>query len=129
VTALASRAKYPTAKFAGVGSSISGTIVEFEDIPENIFGTNPPVAKTFKDGSTIMQTRVILAQPDESRIALYVAGARMQRAVREAIKESGAKDIEQFGHLTVTRTGQEQGKGTTPAWTYEAKYVSFDPTA
>jgi hypothetical protein len=114
-----------TLKFNSIGDTISGTIIEATDIQERDYQTREP--KFFPDGSPIMQVRVVLELPDGTKGNLYISGKEMMKAVREAIRTSGASDIEQMGHLSVTRTG---GKGQAgSAYTYSATYTPFDPMA
>jgi hypothetical protein len=126
MSVLSGGVSYPTVKFNVVGDSIEGTVIDFTDLQERDFTTKEP--KVWKDGKPVMQTRVTLELPDESRVSLYVSGARMIKAVRSAIKEAGADDIEPLAKLSVTYTGKETTKSGTQAKCYTASYESFDPT-
>lgn len=126
MTALAGGLAPPAVKFPTIGSRGGGKILDFADIPETQFNSRDP--KTFKDGSTILQTRITVEQPDGSRLSLYIAGKRMKDAVRAALKAANVGDVSEFSTIYVTLTGTEPGKGSFPANTYTAEYIPFDPT-
>jgi hypothetical protein len=114
----------PTAKFSGIGDTISGTIFSAVDVQERDFRTKTP--KTFSDGNPILQVRVTLERPS-GKVDFYVTGKNMKAAVREAVVAAGASDLEPMAFLSVTRSGG-RGEAGDP-YTYTAKYVPFDPTA
>lgn len=124
MTALAGKNYPPAARFGDVGSSVSGTIVDFNDLQVTDFATKEP--KHWKNGDPVMQTRVTLSQPDGSQVSLYVKPGRMMGAVRDALKLAKADDIEVGATLSMTFTGTEQGKGAQPAKTYSAVYEPDD---
>jgi hypothetical protein len=128
MTALAGGNAAPSFRFGAIGSSVTGTVIDFTDIPVTDFATK--VVKNWPGSDQpIMQTRVTLEQPNGERVSVYVKG-KMLVAVRAAIKAVGSEDIEELATLTVTRSGQEPSKnGGQPAWLYTAAYVPFDPTA
>jgi hypothetical protein len=120
---LAPTPKFPTYKFASPGATVTG-IVSYEptDSQVRVFGSMTEL-KFWPDGKPVMQTRVVLKTADGTEWAIYVKD-RMAAAVRKAVAESGAPDVEVGGTLTVTFTELGEGKGAQPPKLYEAKYVA-----
>lgn len=122
---LAGGGRTPAAKFSKVGVTFAGVVAsEPRDMPVRDFATGEP--KTWDNGDPVMQTQVVLdlAEPDadgNDRVAVYVKG-RMVKAVKQAIIEAGAPDIEVGGWLRVKRI--EDGKATRgyPPHEFEAEY-------
>lgn len=85
--------------------------------------------KFWNDGNPMMQLRVVLQTElhdddnDDGQRAIYVKG-EMQKAVRDAIRNAGASQIEVGGTLAVQYTGD--GEKTSPAFNppklYRAQY-------
>jgi len=121
VSQLAPRPKFPVVKFPEPGASVTGTVAfPPEDLPVTEFGTRTPVL--WPDGTPKMQTKVVL-NTDEGTFALY-ARDRILTAIRKAVGDSGAPDVEVGGQITVEFT--EYGKpkaGAQPPKLYEAKYI------
>lgn len=123
MSALAPRPKFPTAKFATVGQTYSGVVLfPPEDRQAREFGSDK--LKVWKDGSPVMQTRVVLRQDDQTEVAVYASG-RMAKAITTAIVDAGAVDIEVGGRLTVTYTGTDPDSANpaNPAKLYKAEYI------
>lgn len=137
MSAIAPRPKYDSVKFGKVGDSVTGTILEFEDVQMTVFNSNPPVPRYWDEAKTrpMLQTKVVLAtDPAQGRsapVALWVKPGNMMNAVRDAVIASGAKDVEVDGIISVTFTGTEPSKGGgQDAKCYSATYEApFDPTA
>lgn len=125
MTALSGGSGYPTLKFPSVGSKVSGTIESFADTQARDFQTKQP--KFWPDGNPVMQVRLDLGQPDGSKGSLYIQPGGMMKAVKQALKDAGAEDVEEMGWIEVTRSGG-QGKSGDP-YTYTATYVPFDPAS
>jgi hypothetical protein len=125
VTSLAGGTGNPTAKFNGIGSKVAGTVLGAVDVQERDYQTKQP--KTFPDGNPILQVRVTLEVSPGVKNDFYISGKQMKTAVRDAIINAGAADLEPMGWLEVVRTG---GLGRTgDPFTYAARYVPFDPAA
>lgn len=109
-----------SASFTAVGDAVAGRIVQFEDYQELDFYTKEP--KTYeKSGDPVMGVRITLEQTPgdaESRITLWAHGALQLKAIRTAVKGTGARDLELGADLAVTYTGL-QGR----AKVYQAAYA------
>lgn len=127
----------PTATFkdAPIGRTYKGTIVASEVTQQTKMGTGEPL--TWDDGKPRMQAVVTIqtderdpANPeDDGQRRLFVKGD-MQRAVREAVKASGAKSFEIGGTLAVQYVGDGQAKsGLNAPKLYRAEYAPPSPTA
>jgi hypothetical protein len=123
VSALAPRAKYPSAKFDSVGKTYAGTVaVPPEDRQARKYGSTE--LATWPDGSPVMQTRIVLKLDGTDELVAVYAQGRLAHAITAALVKAEAPDIEVGGHLTVRYTGSEQTKpGAQPAKQYEAKYT------
>jgi len=103
-----------SAKFETIGTAITGTIVK-EPVVQQQTDITTGEPKYWSDGKPREQLQVILATQqrdpsdpsDDGHRALYVRG-ELTKAVRAAIKASGAKGIEVGGTMTVTYTGNGQ---------------------
>ena len=127
MTALAGGTGNPILKFSGIGSSVSGTILEATDVQEKDYNTRAPKFFDPEKTQPIMQVRVTLRQPDGTKADFYITGKNMKQAVRDAIRGAGSADLEDMAFLSVTRSG---GRGVSgDAYTYEAEYIPFDPSA
>lgn len=123
MSALAPRAKYPSAKFDTVGKTYSGTVaVPPEDRQARVFGSTE--LATWPDGNPVMQTRIVLKLDGTDELVAIYAQSRLANAITKAIVDAEAPDIEVGGHLTVTFTGTEPSKGGgQPSKQYTAKYT------
>ncbi len=120
---LAPRPKYPSAKFDVVGITYSGRVAEpTEDRQARNFNTNEP--KYWPDGNPVMQTRIVLDPGNGGdRFAIYAQG-RMAQAIRQALAEAQAGDVEVGGVLTVKFDHLEPSKqGAQPAKCFTATYT------
>lgn len=126
MSALAPRAKYPSAQFPTPGTRVQGVITQQpEDSQVKNFTTGD--LEFWPDGNPIMQTKVVLRVADGTEVAIYVKG-RMAKAVTQAIITSGEDDLEVGGVLAVTFT--EYGtpkKGAQPPKLYGAEYTAPGP--
>jgi hypothetical protein len=120
-----------SAKFPTVGTSISGTIVRQPELRQQTDVTSGK-PKFWDDGSPRQQVVVTLATnerdaalaDDDGERAVYVKG-NLTKAVREAVRQSGAKGLEVGGTLTVTYTGdgEASARGMNAPKLYSASYV------
>jgi len=128
----------PTATFkdAPIGRKYVGKIIDSEVTQQTEMKTGEP--KFWKDGNPMMQA-VITIQTDERNLdiedddgqrRLFVKG-EMQKAVRDAIKESGAKGLEVGGMLAVAYIGDGEPpeRGLNAPKLYKAQYKAPDPVA
>lgn len=122
VSQLAPRAKYPSAKFDQLDKHIKGKVaVPTEDRQARKYGSTE--LATWPDGKPMMQTRVVLEQPDGELVAIYASG-KMATAITKALVEANAPDIEVGGQLDVWWSGSKQSTGGgQPAKLYTATYV------
>lgn len=113
-------------KFDPPGTRRGGQIVERPELRQQTeYKTNEPLA--WPDGNPRMQLIVTVAtdqrdparEDDDGHRRFYVKGD-LQRAVREALKTSGATGLEAGGSLFVTRVRQE---GEYDAWVHAAEYT------
>src|SRR5690554_4215766 len=98
-----------TAKFDGIGVSITGTVVSAEARQRIDMDTDKPA--TWDDGSPQMQVVVVLAtderdpadpEDDGNRVVYIKSWGPQMRALREAVKAAGLKDIPVGGKFTAT---------------------------
>jgi hypothetical protein len=134
MSAIAPRPKYDSVKFTMVGDTVTGTILEFEDVQMTVFNSSPPIPRFWDEAKVrpMLQTKVVLEVPGRTApVALWVKPGNMMNAVRDAVIKAGAKDVEVDGIINVTFTGTEPSKGGgQDAKTYTAVYEApFDPTA
>lgn len=119
-----------SAKFPAPGTSVTGTIAREPEIQQQRdFQSGEP--KFWEDGKPMQQLQVILATterdpqvPDDNgERAVYIKG-QMQKAVKEAVRKSGANGIAVGGTLTVTYTADGEAKGRlNPPKLYSATYT------
>jgi hypothetical protein len=103
-----------SAKFETIGTVVTGTIVK-EPVVQQQTDITTGEPKYWSDGKPREQLQVVLATQqrdpndpsDDGHRALYVRG-ELTKAVRAAIRASGAKGIEVGGTMTVTYTGNGQ---------------------
>lgn len=125
---LAPRAKYPSAKFDAIGQTHSGVVAEpTEDRQARKF--NSTELDYWPDGSPVIQTRIVLDPGNGAeRVAVYAKG-RMAQAIRKALAEAGAGDIEVGGRLSVRLDHYEPSKGGgQPSKHFVATYTLPAPT-
>src|SRR5256885_7443643 len=121
---------YTTAKFDKPGASVTGTVAEQPTIQQQRnFDTG--ALEFWDDGNPKYQLVVVLqtdqrdpdVQDDDGTRALYVRG-NLQKAIRDAVRQSGADGLETGGMVTVTYTGDAAPtrKGINGAKLYRAEY-------
>jgi hypothetical protein len=118
-----------SAKFATPGTSVTGVIDRQPEIQQQTDFTTGE-AKFWGDGKPMQQMQVVLktaeqdGPDDEGLRAIYVKG-NMQKAVRDAVRASGARGLEVGGTLTVTYTGDGEStkRGMNPPKVYTASYT------
>ena len=111
-----------------IGTIVRGIVTKAEVRQSTDMETGKP--KFFDDGNPMRELVVYLDTEDHSKGAdddgsrRLFAKSNMLKAIREAIKKSGAKTLEVGGKLAVKRTGQDEPKtrGFKGAWTYSAQY-------
>lgn len=118
-----------TASFPTVGTSVSGQIVAEPTVTQQTeFGTGRLL--TWDDGSARLQL-VVKIQTDERNPAdleddgvraIYVKGKSLTNAVRDAVRQAGAKGLEVGGTLTVTYVGDGKAERGNPPKLYTAAY-------
>lgn len=120
-----------SAKFDTVGVVAKGTIVSLAMQQQRDYAKNTP--KFWDDGKPMMQLRVVIQTDerddadDDGLRALYLKG-ESQKAVREAVRSTGAKTIEAGGTLAVAYIGDGEAKGTlNPPKLYRAQYKPPSP--
>lgn len=130
-----------SATFDGVGDSVTGTVESTEVRQQTDFQSGQP--KTWDDGSPVMQLVVSLQTTlrddadDDGIRKVYVKGSKkpgsqsLHDAVATAVRQAGAKGLEEGGTLTVTYTGDEPPKtrGMSPRKLYSATYEAPDKAA
>lgn len=126
-----------SAKFETIGTVITGTIVK-EPVVQQQTDITTGEPKYWSDGKPREQLQVILATQqrdpsdpsDDGHRALYVRG-ELTKAVRAAIKASGAKGIEVGGTVTATYigNGQPPKPGFSGAKLFDVTYVPPLPQA
>lgn len=118
---LAPTPRYPNFKFDTIGKAVAGTIVfPPEDRQALEYGTRKP--KFWPDGNPVMQTKIVLETPADGRVAVYAQG-RMVQAIRAALAEAEAADVEVGGTLAIKYSHDGEAKaGGQPPKMYEAKY-------
>jgi hypothetical protein len=118
-----------SASFPEIGASVTGTIVREPEVQQQRdFKTGE--LKFWDDGKPMQQLKVVLAtdqrdpsvDDDKGERAVYVK-ARMQKAVRDAVRASGAPGLQVGGQLTVTFVAEEPTTGGYPPKLYTASYV------
>lgn len=124
----------PAAKFPTVGTKVAGEIVEV--LPERQAReykrdpSDPDIPKTFKDGSPVMETPIIvqlddgftpLRDSDTGRRGFYCQkGSGLYKAVAEAARKAG-EEPKPGCYLEVEFVAEVSGKGNVPKKVYAAK--------
>lgn len=119
------------AKFDTIGTTVSGQITTPPRVEQQKdFTTGEP--KIWNDGKPMQQLVVTVAttlrdpdvSDDDGTRAFYIK-ANMLKAVREAVRKSGAKGLEVGGTLAVTYTadGESTKRGFNPPKIYSATYT------
>jgi hypothetical protein len=115
-------------KFTEPGDKVSGRIVSLDMQQQRDFSTGKPKFWNDDENQPMMQLRIILQteladdKDDDGQRAVYVKG-EMQKAVKAALAESGAKQIEEGATLRVkfTGLGAKEGNLNAPKL-YQAQY-------
>lgn len=121
-----------SAKFDTIGVTVGGVISRVgEPMQQRDFTTSAP--KFWDDGRPMMQLPVDVKtnlrdpeQPeDDGTRTLYIRG-EMQKAIRQAVREAGAKGLREGGTLTVTYSadGAVKQRGMNPPKLYTATYLA-----
>jgi hypothetical protein len=120
-----------SAKFAYPGDTITGRITVVPQVQQQKDFTTGE-SKFWPDGKPMVQLQVTLATDqrdpdladDDGTRSVYVKG-KMQMAVGEAVRKSGAKYLEPGGLLTITYTGdgEQKQRGMNPPKLYSAVYA------
>lgn len=130
-----------SAKFEGIGETITGTIESTEVKQQTDINSGAPLV--WDDGTPRMQLVVRLKTElrddadDDGVRALYVKGSKkpgsqsMHDAVASAVRTAGAKGLEVGGTLAVTLAGEEppKSRGMSPRKLYAATYTAPDKAA
>ena len=119
-----------SASFLEIGASVTGRITTEPKAAQQT-DLKDGSLKTFANGDPMMQIIVQLAtdqrdpdiEDDDGTRSLYVK-SNMLKAIREAVKQTGAKGLEVGGTLTVTYTGdgERTNKAFNPPKFYSATY-------
>lgn len=127
----------PSAKFDGIGVSVTGVIEDIVASQQTDFTTGEP--KFWPNGDKMMQVVVTLATDqrdpsiteDDGLRKIYVKGKSLTGAVRDAVRKAGAKGLDVGGRLTVTYTGDgpQEKRGINPPKLYAADYTPPSPAA
>lgn len=125
-----------SASFDNVGDGVAGFLIEEPgEAQQTTFGQNPE-PKFYRNGQPAMMTVLKLQteertdpQDDGVRVLCVADLSERQKAVANAIRSAGAKDIEVGGWLSVQYTGDgvPQQKGNRPPKLYAAQYVPPAP--
>lgn len=125
-----------SAKFEQPGDTITGIIVDPPEVRQQTdIATNEPMFWPSGDPKmqliVTLQTKQSDGPDDDGKRRVYVKGKSLTDAVREAVKQTGAKGLEVGGSLTVTYTGDGTAsqRGFNPPKLYSATYARPDTTA
>lgn len=113
------RKSAPGASFKNIGDKVAGTIAEIAEYQVRDFETQEPKFYP-KSGDPIMGVRITLrTDPNDwrSHVTLWAEKPLMIRAIRQAVQDEGAEDLEERGDLAVMLKGRA---GLTMLW--EAAY-------
>ncbi len=120
-----------SAKFDTIGTTVAGKITRQPEVQQQRdFTTGEP--KTWDDGKPMMQLVVALATserdpqiPDDDGERNIYVKANLLKAVREAVRKSGASGLEVGGTLSITYTadGEAKKRGFNPPKIYSATYA------
>jgi hypothetical protein len=125
-----------SARFDTPGDTVTGTICEAPEVRQQTdISTGQPVH--WPSGDPKMQLIVTLQTTlrddadDDGKRRIYVKGKSLTEAVREAVRQTGAKGLELGGTLTVTYTGDgvASQRGFNPPKLYTASYSRPDTAA
>lgn len=127
----------PSAKFTDVGATVKGTVTSFEMGQATDFDGKPMV---WPSGDPVRQLVLTLAtdecdttkEDDDGTRRLFIReSSNRQRALREALKQAGAKTIEVGATFAMKYTGDgERTKpGLNPPKLFVAQYKAPDPVA
>lgn len=118
---LASASGPPALKFPDIGTTHKGRVLAKEARQQTDFSTGK--AKFWDDGKPMMEVVVTLDLGGEEEGRLFLRG-QLLKAVREALRESGAQTLEVGGTLAVQFTHEEpsQTRGFNPSKHYRAQY-------
>lgn len=126
------------AKFENLGDQVSGTITNLQVSQQTSLEDSAPL--TWNDGSPRMQLVVTLATDlhdddnDDGLRRVYAkggkfevaegSGASMKDCIADAVRRSGAKNIEEGGKLTVAFTGlgKKTNRGYSAPKLFKARY-------
>jgi hypothetical protein len=119
-----------SAKFPTIGTSVTGTICRQPEVQQQTDVTTGELKFWPSDNKPMQQLQVVLQTTeqddpdDDGQRAIYVKG-KMQAAVRDAVRKSGAKGLEVGGALTVTFVGEGESpkRGMNPPKLYSASYT------
>ena len=120
----------PSISFPTVGTRAGGTIAApYTERQSTEFGTDKP--KTDSKGEAVMMACVELATSerdasipnDDGVRTLYVDKVGLKIAIGEAVKASGASDLEVGATLFVTWTGEAPSSKGSPLKTWSAEYT------
>ena len=130
-----------SAKFDQVGDTISGTIESTDVKQQTDIATGAPLTWDNGDPRLVLAVRLQTDQKedadDDGARSLYVKGSKkpgsrsLHDAVASAVRQAGAKGLEEGGTLTVKYVGEEPSatRGFNPRKLYEATYVAPDKSA
>jgi hypothetical protein len=125
-----------SARFDNPGDTVTGSICEPPEVRQQTdISTGQPVH--WPSGDPKMQLIVTLQTTlkedadDDGKRRIYVKGKSLTEAVREAVRQTGAKGLEIGGTLTVTYTGDgvASQRGFNPPKLYTAQYSRPDTAA
>lgn len=122
----------PAAQFDTIGTTVTGAI---SALPEVIQQTDPKDGslKFWDDGKPRMQLVVTvqtdLRDPeiaDDDGLRKFYVKAKLQDAVRQAVRASGARGLEIGGTLAITYTGdgEQKNRAFNPPKLYSARYTA-----
>lgn len=121
-----------SASFPEIGDTTTGR-VSSEPKAQQQTDVNTGQPKFFANGDPMMQVVVQLAtdqrdpdDPEDDGIRSLYIKSNMLKAIREAVKATGAKGLEVGGTLTVTYTanGEKTNKAFNPPKLYAASYTA-----
>lgn len=121
----------PSAKFEGIGVTVGGPITTEPELKNQTDFTTGEVL-TWKDGSArqqlVVTVQTSLRDPsnpdDDGQRKIYIKG-QMQKAVTQAVRASGGKQLDVGGTLNVTYIGDgvPAARGLTAPKEYAATYT------
>lgn len=120
-----------SASFPAVGTTVTGQIVREPEVQQQKDFKTGELKFWANDGTPMQQLKVVLAtdlrdpsEPnDDGERAIYVKG-NLLKAVRDAVRRSGAKGLEVGGILAVTYSGDGIAQGQLdPPKLYTAVYT------